>query len=190
VIGEGIRCLPHELAEYRRGLEINDQAGSHGEVVLHIGLEVRSDVIALHAQIRARPDLKVQSTTSHKAEGRIGAQTLALHKSEALPARQDVDPWLNERVALDGNVRPAAEEKRLHTLIWIVIQMPEAKCSRPLRRDGYPHTGPGYRVEEMNAYVCIVAVGVKCLAEHVVVLSLVTGPDLEAPMVGLENQRV
>src|SRR5258706_9157670 len=135
-------------------------------------------------------DLKGQSTPSHKTEVRIGAQTLALRKSEMLPARQDVDPWLDERVALDGNVRPAAEEKRLHIQIWIVIQMPEAKCSRPLRRDGYPHTGPRYRVEEMNAEICIEAMCVKCLAQHVVVLSLVTGPDLEAPMVGLKNQRV
>jgi len=151
---------------------------------------MRSDVIALHPPIHAWQDLKVQSTTSHKTEVRIGAQTLALHKSEVLPARQDVDPWLDERVALDGNVRPAAEEKRLHMLIWIVIQMPKAKCCGSLHRNRHSHTGPGYRVEEMNADICIVAVGVKSLAEHVLVLSLVTSPDQEAPMVGLKNQRV
>src|SRR5258705_7984906 len=151
---------------------------------------MRSDVIALHSPIRARPDLKVQSPSSHKAELRIGAQTLALRKSEVLPARQDVDPGLDERVALDGNVRPGAKEHRLHMLIWIVIQMPEAKCRCPLHCDSHSHTGTRYRVEGMNAEICIEAMSMKCLAEHVVVLSLVTGPELEAPMVGLENQRV
>ncbi len=101
-----------------------------------------------------------------------------------------MDPGLDERSALNGNVRPAAKKKRLHADARIGVQMPEAECRRSLRRHGHAHAGSRYPVKCVKADIGIEAVGMKGRAEHIEMLGLITRTNLNPPVVRLEDERI
>src|ERR1700722_8868544 len=121
--------------------------------MLQRGLEMRHDVIALHPPIHLGRHLKIQSPSGHKGECRVGTHRTGLRESEVLPPWQNVDPWFDERFALDGNVGPAPSEKSPGADARIYIQMPEAKRRRRLRRNGHSQTGAGDPIEDVNAEI-------------------------------------
>src|SRR5690348_930411 len=101
-----------------------------------------------------------------------------------------MDPGLDKRSTLNGNVRSAAEKQGLHADARIGVQMSKAEFRRSLRRHSHAHAGSRYPVKCVKADIGIEAVGVKRRAENIEMLGLITRPDLNPPVVRLEDQRI
>src|SRR3984893_7552688 len=96
-----------------------------------------------------------------------------------LPAWQNMKPGFDARPAFDGNVRAAPDEERLRLQIRRSPSMPaKAECHRALCCNSYAQTGACNPIEDVNAEIRIVAVIVKLLSKHVIVLILISKAKL------------